>query len=93
MTNNDQPHINRYDVDKDAKAVAQIWLECGWIEELGAESSIVRKYLEASQDALVARVDDQQYDRTAAPGPGQSGSCSQNARYVRRRILQPRWLR
>ncbi|MEM7364372.1 MAG: GNAT family N-acetyltransferase [Pseudomonadota bacterium] len=51
--------IARYDADRDAKAVAQIWLECGWIEELGTESGMVRKYLEAAQDALVARVGDQ----------------------------------
>ena len=58
MTNDDQPRISRYDAEQDAKAVAQIWLECGWIEELGTESGMVRKYLEAAQDALVARVDD-----------------------------------
>ena len=40
----------RYCADCDAKAVAQIWRECGWIEELSTESGTVRKYLEAAED-------------------------------------------
>ena len=52
--------IARYYADRDSKAVAQIWLECFWIEELSTNSGTVRKYLEAAEDALVARVGDQE---------------------------------
>lgn len=65
----DQCVIDRYDPDHDAKAVAQIWLECGWIEELGTESGAVRKYCEAAEDALVARVNNQ-VECCVISGPG-----------------------
>jgi len=52
--------IARYYSDRDAKAVAQIWLESDRIEEMSTESGTVRDYQEAAEDALVPIVGDQE---------------------------------
>jgi len=52
--------IARYYSDRDAKAVAQIWLESDRIEEMSTESGTVGEYQEAAEDVLVPSIGDQE---------------------------------
>ncbi|MBL4681460.1 MAG: GNAT family N-acetyltransferase [Pseudomonadales bacterium] len=45
--------------EKDIKAVKQIWLECGWIKDIETDGIYVKDYFQASEDALVALINDE----------------------------------
>jgi predicted acetyltransferase len=49
--------IRDYDESTDLKAVARIWKECGWIDDLEQETPTVRDHLRGAKHAFVGTVD------------------------------------